>query len=76
MLRCGGSPRLGPQRVLQLFERRGGVARGLRRALQLLPEQAAGHHPQQAVRVRCQETHLCEYHVGICVVSLLIVPFK
>ncbi|KAG6441824.1 hypothetical protein O3G_MSEX001957 [Manduca sexta] len=51
MLRRGGSARLGPQRVLQLLERRGGVARGVRRALQLLPQQAAGHHQEQAVRV-------------------------
>lgn len=53
MLRRGRPQRLGSERVLQLLEWRRGVARGLRRALQLLQEQTSGYHQEQAVRIRC-----------------------
>lgn len=71
MLRRRRSSGLGSERVLQLFERRGGLAGGVRRALQLLSEQTARHHQEQAVRIRCEKTYLCEYF-SVCFYQKII----
>ncbi len=77
MLRYRRPPGLGPQHLLQLLFRLGGLSRGLRGPIQLLQAKPRRDDQERAVRIRRQETRLCkepQYHNSMVIYNHALFP--